>query len=97
MEFEAGSGELILCMGCGKRLHRTNLKRKKPKVHIDSRRREVEYVNDTNKIDVIDEIKPQEWQIIKLIRELEYGQVIVNVKNSKVVHAETRKSINLAP
>ena len=54
-------------------------------------------MDDTSKMDVIDEIKPNEWQIIKLIRELEYGQVIVNVKNSKAVHAETRKSINLAP
>ena len=82
-------------MGCGKRLHRTNLKRKKPKVHIDSRRREGEYVNDTNKIDVIDEIKPQEWQIIKLIRELEYGQVIVNVKNSRWYMQKPERALTL--
>ena len=56
-----------------------------------------ECVDKKEELNIIDEIKPNECQIIKLIRELEYGQVIVTVKNSKVVHAETRKSINLAP
>ena len=44
-----------------------------------------------------DEIKPQEWEIIKLMRELDYGQLIISVKNGKPVHAETRKSITLTP
>lgn len=54
-------------------------------------------MNKTKELKGIDEIKPHEWQIIQLIRELEYGQIIVTAKNGKVVHAETRKSISLAP
>ena len=42
-------------------------------------------------------INAQELQIIKLMRELDYGQVIVSVKNGKPVHVETRKSITLNP
>ena len=51
----------------------------------------------TKEINGIDEIKPQEWQIIKLMRELDYGQLIISVKNGKPVHAESRKSITLTP
>ena len=39
----------------------------------------------------------QEQQIIGIMRELDYGQVIVSVKNGKPVHVETRKSITLTP
>ena len=56
-----------------------------------------ECVEKTKEINGIDEIKPQEWQIIKLMRELDYGQLIISVKNGKPVHAETRKSITLTP
>lgn len=40
-------------------------------------------------------INAQELQIIKLMRELDYGQLVISVKNGKPVHAETRKSITL--
>ena len=43
------------------------------------------------------EIKAQEWQIIQLIRDLDYGQLVVSVKNGKPVHVESRKSITLNP
>ena len=39
----------------------------------------------------------QELQIIKLMRELDYGQLVVSVKNGKPVHVESRKSITLNP
>ncbi len=42
-------------------------------------------------------VNAQELQIIKLMRELDYGQLIVSVKNGKPVHVETRKSITLNP
>ena len=42
-------------------------------------------------------VNAQELQIIKLMRELEYGQLVVSVKNGKPVHVETRKSITLNP
>ncbi len=51
----------------------------------------------TKKINESDAIKPQEWEIIKLMRELDYGQLVISVKNGKPVHAETRKSITLTP
>ena len=40
-----------------------------------------------------DQLKPYETQIIKLIRELDYGQLVISVKSGKPVHIETRKSI----
>ena len=43
------------------------------------------------------ELKVQEWQIVQLIRELDYGQLVVSVKNGKPVHVESRKSITLNP
>lgn len=42
-------------------------------------------------------LNAQELQIIKLMRELDYGQLVVSVKNGKPVHVETRKSITLNP
>ena len=51
----------------------------------------------TKEINGNEEIKPQEWEIIKLMRELGYGQLVISVKNGKPVHAETRKSITLTP
>ena len=46
---------------------------------------------------ITEPITAQELQIIKLMRELDYGQLVVSVKNGKPVHAETRKSIPLNP
>ena len=42
-------------------------------------------------------VNAQELQIIKLMRELDYGQLVVSVKNGKPVQVETRKSITLNP
>ena len=42
-------------------------------------------------------IKPRERQIIKLMRELNYGHLIISVKNSRSAHAEIQKSITLTP
>ena len=46
---------------------------------------------------IAETITAQELQIIKLMRELDYGQLVISVKNGKPVHAETRKSIPLNP
>ena len=46
---------------------------------------------------ITEPITAQELQIIKLMRELDYGQLVISVKNGKPVHAETRKSIALNP
>ena len=54
----------------------------------------MEKVNGSN---VKETVNAQEVQIIKLMRELDYGQLIVSVKNGKPVHVETRKSITLNP
>ena len=47
--------------------------------------------------DTKENVNALELQIIKLMRELDYGQLVVSVKNGKPVHVETRKSINLTP
>ena len=43
------------------------------------------------------EISAQEREILKLMRELDYGQLIISFKSGKPVHVETRKSIALTP
>ena len=37
----------------------------------------------------------KELEVIRLMREVEYGKVVITVKNSEPVHAETQKSIIL--
>ena len=54
-----------------------------------------ECVEKTKELNGSSELKPQELEIIKLMRELDYGQLVISVKNGKPVHAETRKSISL--
>ena len=54
-------------------------------------------MDKNNESTVMAELKAQEWQIIKLIRDLDYGQLVVSVKNGKPVHVESRKSIALNP
>ena len=54
----------------------------------------VEKVKSSN---IKENVSAQELQIIKLMRELDYGQLVVSVKNGKPVHVETRKSITLNP
>ncbi len=47
-------------------------------------------------VNVKAELSSQEWQLIKMIRELDYGQLTINVKASKPIHVEeVRKSIPL--
>ena len=45
--------------------------------------------------DLKEQLTEKEVQIIKLMRELDYGQLVVSVKNGNPVHVETRKSIAL--
>ena len=37
----------------------------------------------------------KEKEVIRLMREVEYGKVVITVKNGEPVHAETQKSIIL--
>ena len=42
------------------------------------------------------ELNSQEWQLIEMIRNLEYGQLTITVRSSKPIHVEeVRKSIPL--
>ena len=42
------------------------------------------------------ELSSQEWQLIQMIRALDYGQLTITVKASKPIHVEeVRKSIPL--
>ena len=42
------------------------------------------------------ELASQEWQLIRMIRELDYGQLTITVKTGKPIHVEEiRKSIPL--
>ena len=54
-------------------------------------------VVETNDMNRKEELTAQEWQVVQLLRDLQYGQLVISVKNNKLVHVETRKSITLAP
>lgn len=42
------------------------------------------------------QISEQEWQIIQLMREIEYGELLISMKGGKPVRAEeVRKSIQI--
>lgn len=41
------------------------------------------------------EVTDAERQVIQLIREVGFGQIIVTVKENKAVHIEERKSIQI--
>ena len=56
-----------------------------------------ESVEEVKSSNTKENVNAQELQIIKLMRELDYGQLVVSVKNGKPVHVETRKSITLNP
>ena len=46
--------------------------------------------------DVKVQLNSQEWQLVQMIRELDYGQLTITVKASKPIHVEeVRKSIPL--
>ena len=47
-------------------------------------------------VNVKAELSSQEWQLIQMIRALDYGQLTITVKASKPIHVEeVRKSIPL--
>ena len=54
-------------------------------------------VVETKEMNEKDKLTAQEWQVIQLLRDLQYGQLVISVKNNKLVHVETRKSITLTP
>ena len=42
------------------------------------------------------ELSSQEWQLIQMVRNLDYGELTITVKGSKPIHVEEiRKSIPL--
>ena len=42
------------------------------------------------------EVSPQEWQVLQLIRQLGYGQLLITVRDSKPCHVEEiRRSIQI--
>lgn len=42
------------------------------------------------------EVNGQEWQVLQLIRQLGYGQLVITVRDSKPCHVEEiRKSIQI--
>ena len=53
-------------------------------------------MDKAKEIPVKAELSSQEWQLIQMIRNLEYGQLTITVKGSKPIHVEeVRKSIPL--
>ena len=38
------------------------------------------------------QVTKEEAEVVKLLREIDYGKVIITVKNEIPVHAETQKS-----
>ncbi|MCQ2438768.1 MAG: hypothetical protein MJ074_03285 [Oscillospiraceae bacterium] len=42
------------------------------------------------------QISKQDLEVLRLIRELGYGHLVITVKNGQAVHAELQKSVQLA-
>ena len=47
--------------------------------------------SDTAKTELTD----SEREILRMVRELDYGKLVVTIKNGKPVHAEMQKSVPL--
>ena len=41
------------------------------------------------------ELTESEREILRMVRELDYGKLVVTIKNGKPVHAEMQKSVPL--
>lgn len=55
-----------------------------------------EQVCDTqDTMDVVNDITTQDYQVLRLMREMDYGHLVITVKGGQPVHAEVQKSVQI--
>ena len=40
-------------------------------------------------------ITAQDYQVLRLMREMDYGHIVITVKGGQLVHAEVQKSVQI--
>lgn len=45
--------------------------------------------------DAAKEITTQDYQVLRLMREMDYGHLVITVKGGQPVHAEVQKSVQI--
>ena len=45
--------------------------------------------------DAAQEITTQDYQVLRLMREMDYGHLVITVKGGQPVHAEVQKSVQI--
>lgn len=55
-----------------------------------------EQVCDTqDTMDAVNDITAQDYQVLRLMREMDYGHLVITVKGGQPVHAEVQKSVQI--
>ncbi len=45
--------------------------------------------------DAVKDITTQDYQVLRLMREMNYGHLVITVKGGQPVHAEVQKSVQI--
>lgn len=45
--------------------------------------------------DAVKNITTQDYQVLRLMREMDYGHLVITVKGGQPVHAEVQKSVQI--
>lgn len=45
--------------------------------------------------DAVKDITTQDYQVLRLMREMDYGHLVITVKGGHPVHAEVQKSVQI--
>lgn len=45
--------------------------------------------------DAVKDITTQDYQVLRLMREMDYGHIVITVKGGQPVHAEVQKSVQI--
>ena len=45
--------------------------------------------------DAVKDISTQDYQVLRLMREMDYGHLVITVKGGHPVHAEVQKSVQI--
>ena len=45
--------------------------------------------------DALKDITTQDYQVLRLMREMDYGHIVITVKGGQPVHAEVQKSVQI--
>lgn len=56
---------------------------------------EQDRAESTSVHDAVKDITTQDYQVLRLMREMDYGHIVITVKGGQPVHAEVQKSVQI--